>query len=506
MSRIYSINAEKSNTWQTVSGLKRAQMASMKIPNFNHARVLVAGDVMLDRYWHGTTSRISPEAPVPVVHVNFTEDRPGGAANVAVNIAALGGQATLIGLTGMDEAAVSLEQQLKAEGVRCQLERLSGCATIRKLRALSRHQQMIRLDFEDAFPIAAANRLLDRFEHCLPNSDVVLLSDYAKGTLGAIRDMIALSRRSGKRVVVDPKGRDFSQYRGVSLITPNLSEFEAIVGKCCDRSVLIERGVRLHQELALEALLITCGEEGMVLIQRNQMLHLPADAREVYDVTGAGDTVVAVLATAIAAGSSLEDAVRLANLAAGIVVGKMGTASVKLAELQGALHPSEVTERRVLSEEELVVAVAAARARGETIVMTNGCFDLLHAGHVAYLEKARTLGDRLIVAVNDDASVQRLKGMGRPVIPLDQRMAVLAGLRCVDWVAPFSEDTPERLIAQVMPDALVKGGDYHSEQVAGGGLVKANGGRVVVLGYKPDCSTSRILEQIWRQRAGAAQA
>lgn len=470
------------------------------LPNFASARVVVIGDVMLDRYWHGTTARISPEAPVPVVRVEQREDRPGGAANVALNIAALGAQVILLGLTGADEAADILRRQLAAARVDCALECVPAFATITKLRVLSRHQQLIRLDFEDGFPDHVPHALLERFKTTLPHVEVVVLSDYGKGTLRAAHEIIELARAMGKTVLVDPKGTDFSIYRGASLLSPNFAEFEAVVGACHDDGEITAKGASLLDAIDLEALLITRSERGMSLLRRDTAaLHLPAHAREVYDVTGAGDTVIAVVAAALAAGESLAHATALANLAAGIVVGKLGATCVNTGELRAGMQEHGPARRGVLNEDELLSTVTAARARGEKLVMTNGCFDILHAGHVRYLEQAKSLGDRLIVAVNDDAVVARLKGNGtlpRPINTLARRMAVLAALECVDWVVPFAEDTPERLICRILPHTLVKGGDYRAEQVAGHQCVQAHGGEVRILVYEDGVSTTRIIDAI----------
>lgn len=453
---------------------------------------------MLDRYWHGATSRISPEAPVPVVHVKAAEERLGGAGNVALNIATLGATVGLMGIAGKDEAGDVLVQRLVEAGVECLLDRLAGCSTITKLRVLSRHQQLIRLDFEDGFDNVEPNWLLDRYQENLDSADVLVLSDYGKGALRASRKLIETARNIGKTVLVDPKSRDFSIYHGASLITPNLSEFEAVVGPCENESDIERKGRALMQAHDFGALLVTRGEQGMSLLRAHgQALHLPALAREVYDVTGAGDTVISVLAAALGAGQNLPSATALANLAAGIVVGKLGTATVTVSELRRALHEQQdVGEGKIVSKEQLLLAVEDARAQGESIVMTNGCFDILHAGHVQYLTQARKLGDRLIVAVNDDQSVGRLKGEGRPVNSLDLRMAVLAGLQSVDWLVPFSDDTPERLICSVLPEVLVKGGDYQPHQVAGHDCVENNGGRVVILDFKDGCSTTRLIDSI----------
>ena len=468
-----------------------------ELPDFSKTRLLVVGDVMLDRYWHGATSRISPEAPVPVVRVDAEEARPGGAGNVALNVAALGAEATLLGLTGDDDMARLLEQQLGKRGVRCRFDRLERFATITKLRVVSRHQQLIRLDFEDGFPGYDAGDLLADYARQVGQADVVVLSDYAKGTLREAPQFIAAARAAGRPVLVDPKGADFTRYRGATLLTPNLAELEAVVGRCPDEAAIVARGQGLMADCALEALLVTRGEHGMTLLARDRPpLHLPAQAREVYDITGAGDTVIAVLAAALAAGVPIESATALANTAAGIVVGKLGTACVTPAELHAVLGGGGPAPRGVLDEERLAGAIAAARARGETVVLTNGCFDILHAGHVAYLEEASRLGDRLVVAVNVDDTVRRLKGEGRPVNPLDSRLRVLAALACVDWVVPFSEDTPERLICRLRPDVLVKGGDHDPATIAGGDCVRAAGGQVRSLGYVEGVSTTRLIETL----------
>jgi D-beta-D-heptose 7-phosphate kinase/D-beta-D-heptose 1-phosphate adenosyltransferase len=468
-----------------------------ELPDFSKTRLLVVGDLMLDRYWHGATSRISPEAPVPVVRVDAEEARAGGAGNVALNIAALGAEATLLGLTGDDDMARLLEQRLGERGVRCRFERLERFATITKLRVVSRHQQLIRLDFEDGFPGYDAGDLLADYERQVGHADVVVLSDYAKGTLREARQFIAAARAAGRPVLVDPKGTDFTRYRGATLLTPNLAELEAIVGCCPDEATIVARGHALMDDCAFDALLVTRGEHGMTLLQRGHPpLHLPAQAREVYDITGAGDTVIAVLAAALAAGVPIASATALANTAAGIVVGKLGTACVTPAELHAVLAGGGPAPRGVLDEERLASAIEAARARGETVVFTNGCFDILHAGHVAYLEEASRLGDRLVVAVNVDDTVRRLKGEGRPVNPLDSRLRVVAALACVDWVVPFSEDTPERLICRLLPDVLVKGGDHDPATIAGGACVRAAGGQVRSLGYVEGVSTTRLIETI----------
>lgn len=469
------------------------------LPDYKQAGVLVVGDVMLDRYWHGPANRISPEAPVPVVKVTMVEERPGGAANVAMNIASLGANSRLVGLTGIDDAAKALTENLNAVQVRCDFVAIPTHPTITKLRVLSRNQQLIRLDFEEGFDNVDAQPMLERIEQALPHIGALVLSDYAKGALTHVEKMIALANKAGVPVLIDPKGNNFERYRGATLLTPNMSEFEAIVGPCKNNQDVEEKGMKLLQSLDLTALLITRSEQGMSLIRRDEApLHLPTQAQEVFDVTGAGDTVIGVLAASIASGRPLHEACALANAAAGVVVGKLGTSTVSPIELENAIRGRADTGFGVMTESELKQAVANARQRGERVVMTNGCFDILHAGHVSYLANARKLGDRLIVAVNSDASTRRLKGETRPVNPLEQRMAVLGALGAVDWVVPFEEDTPQRLIAEVLPDILVKGGDYQPEDIAGSAEVWAAGGEVKALNFEDGISTTNIIKNIMK--------
>ncbi|MEZ5446867.1 MAG: bifunctional D-glycero-beta-D-manno-heptose-7-phosphate kinase/D-glycero-beta-D-manno-heptose 1-phosphate adenylyltransferase HldE [Gammaproteobacteria bacterium] len=467
------------------------------------ARVLVAGDVILDRYWHGSTQRISPEAPVPVVHVTANDERPGGAANVALNIRSLGATVAVVGAVGQDKDGETLRASLADRGIVCHLLAQPGLQTIVKLRVLSQHQQLIRLDFEDALPRLDLGAVSRAYAAALAEADVVVLSDYAKGVLQDARGLIRLAIEAGKRVVVDPKSADFSRYAGATVITPNMKEFEAVVGQCDGETAIEQRGRELCRRHDLGAVLVTRGEHGVLLVPRDgAAVAMPARARDVFDVTGAGDTVCGVLAAAMSAGFDLVHATRLANTAAGIVVGKLGAASVTPEELEHAADESlPMAGFGVVGEAQLLRGVAAARSRGERIVMTNGCFDILHAGHVRYLGEARRQGDRLIVAVNDDASVRRLKGPSRPVNALDHRMEVLAALSAVDWVVPFAEDTPARLICEVRPDVLVKGGDYRPEQIAGGDCVRAYGGEVVIVDFIPGHSTSGIIEAARAARA-----
>ena len=472
-------------------------------PQFHTAKVLVIGDLMLDSFYYGKTSRISPEAPVPVVNIERIDELPGGAANVAMNIASLGAKSQVCGITGLDDAAKVLQQKLNSVGVECAFNYSETTNTIIKRRVMSNHQQLLRMDFESAFGSDEWLALKDIVEPLLANTSVMILSDYNKGTLADPQYWITLAKQHAIPVLVDPKGRDFDKYRGADLITPNMTEFEAVVGSVGSEADLFEKAQHLMTQLDISALLVTRSEHGMSLIRKDQPeFHLPAIAKEVSDVTGAGDTVISTLASTLAAGGDLEQAVTLANVAASIVVSKLGTATVSGPELQVEYQRHQGTNNTdhsiagAVTVEQLKLAVEQAKQRGEKVVFTNGCFDILHAGHVAYLEQARAQGDRLIVAINSDKSVAKLKGAGRPINSLDRRLTVLAGLSSVDWVTCFNGDTPEDLLREIQPDILVKGGDYDKKGVVGWEIVEGYGGEVKVMGMTPNCSTTAIVEKI----------
>lgn len=460
---------------------------------FDKATVLVVGDVMLDVYYHGDTQRISPEAPVPVVKTSWVDKCAGGAANVAINLSTLGVTTHLIGMTGNGHNSRFLEEILDECGVRHHLLKSRDNKTIVKSRVMSGGRQLLRYDSEESFAPVPKDGLNAAYEELIQQVDAVILSDYAKGCLSDITTLIAVARRRNKAVFIDPKGKAYERYRNATVLTPNYREFITVVGPCDNKNVLHDKAGDLRNALGLQALFVTLGKDGVLIAEAGQATqHLVADAQEVYDVTGAGDTMIAVLTAAHACGMALPLAARYANKAAGLVVGKSGTATVNPDELfaHTARHTT-ICERARLLE-----LVKEARRRNERIVMTNGCFDIPHAGHIGYLEQAAQYGDHLIVAVNDDASVMRLKGAGRPVNTLDDRMTLLAALKSVDWIVPFSEDTPETLIKAVSPDVLVKGGDYKPSDIAGAGHVRANGGEVVVLDYLDGYSTSDLIKRI----------
>jgi D-beta-D-heptose 7-phosphate kinase / D-beta-D-heptose 1-phosphate adenosyltransferase len=468
----------------------------MKLPRFDTANVLVIGDVMLDRYCHGRTRRVSAEAPIPVVDVQEVEERPGAAANVALNVVSLGSRATLIGMIGDDESGSTLTGKLAGAGIECLLQMQPDYPTTTKLRIVSRSQQLARADFE-RYQAMPSNVLQDVIAAPLETCDNVLLSDYDKGVLADPQAVIAPARALNKPVIVDPKFKDFREYRGAAVVKPNRLELQNAVGSWSTEAEMVAKCQRLITDLGIDAMLVTRSTEGMTLIrQTGKELHFPARTREVYDVTGAGDTVVATVCAALGSGETLADAVGLANIAAGLVVSHFGITSVSGPELRQEVASEMDYETGRMSQEQLQIVVEEARAHGEKIVLTNGCFDILHAGHVDYLAEARSVGDRLIVAVNGDESVRRLKGDGRPINSVDHRMTLLAGLSAVDWVVSFDDDTPAKLIADLKPDVLVKGGDYEIDQVVGADIVKSYNGEVRVLTLVEDCSTSALVQKI----------
>lgn len=464
-----------------------------------NARLLIVGDVMLDRYWQGPTLRTSLEAPVPIVNIHGIDDRPGGAANVAFNIATLSGQSRLLGVTGNDEAADTLERLLQQRGVACRLHRMPHWQTIIKLRVLSQQQQLIRLDFEKPYQQGMSDNFLADYERALADVDAVIISDYGKGTVTDVQALIRLARYANKPIYIDPNGNDYQRYQGATLLTLNMRELQAVVGGPLDSTNLTVKGQQLINRLGLEALLVTRGKDGMALIRpAGEMVAIPSCSQDVYDVTGASDTVIAAMSLALASGYSWIEAMNIANVAAGIVVAKSGTATVSLSELAAATERTgDVASISTLTRTELKRQIQQAQARGEKIIFTNGCFDLLHAGHVAFLQAARLLGDRLIVAINDDDSVRRLKGPLRPIYDEQIRLQLLGALDAVDWVIAFNEDTPEPLLHELQPDMLVKGGDYGIDQVVGAHIVRDYGGEVRVIDHDfAECSTSKIIEKI----------
>jgi D-beta-D-heptose 7-phosphate kinase/D-beta-D-heptose 1-phosphate adenosyltransferase len=464
--------------------------------------VLVIGDVMLDRYIWGDVERISPEAPVPIVRAGHRSDQAGGAANVAANIAGLGAQSTLIGFIGADDEGHCLQQCLSKAGVTGQLVTVSSHPTTSKLRILGGNQQILRLDVEKtgAFADDAYQQLLEDVARVLPEANAVILSDYAKGVLSEkiCQSIIALARHNGVPVLVDPKHRSFERYRGATTICPNLSELIMATGMPGESiEKMLEAGQTLVSELNLDYLTVTLSEKGIAILRKDDKKTFPAVARQVYDVSGAGDTVIATLALSLASGLEIETAVQLANVTAGIVVSKVGTVPVTRDELLTSLMPEiELqAEEKVVALDRLKTRISAWRSKGEKVVFTNGCFDLLHIGHISLLQSARREGDRLIVAINSDQSVSGLKGPTRPIVRERERAYVLAALSVVDAVVIFGEETPLELIEALRPDVIVKGGDYNEDTVVGAREVRSWGGRVKIVPTVEGFSTTRLIER-----------
>ena len=463
-------------------------------------RLLVVGDVMLDKYIWGEVGRISPEAPVPVVRTTHQSHQPGGAANVAMNLSKLGAHAEVIGFTGGDEDERLLAEGLRANGISPEFVVSEGFPTVTKQRILGGRQQMLRLDSErlGARPQGDYDRLVKSVLAHLPGCDAVVLSDYAKGVLTAEVCQAVIQAARGLRipVLVDPKSADFTRYRGATTICPNLGELAAAVHlEARELKPLLDAAEALVPELGIEFLIATLGEKGIALVRPGKSSLVPAVARQVFDVSGAGDTVIAVLALCLASGLRAEAAVGVANIAAGIVVGKAGTVPVEKHELLAALAPEIALhgEDKVVTRQELVRRVALWKANGERVAFTNGCFDLLHVGHITVLEQARGFGDRLIVAINSDASVSGLKGPGRPVVGERERARVLAALAAVDAVVVFGEPTPLEVIVATRPDVIVKGGDYGVDTVVGGNEVLSWGGQVKIVPLVEGFSTTRLI-------------
>jgi D-beta-D-heptose 7-phosphate kinase/D-beta-D-heptose 1-phosphate adenosyltransferase len=483
-----------------VTGTTNNEDLAAQLGGLAGVRVLVVGDVMLDRFVAGRVERISPEGPVPVLRVEHEQAVLGGAGNVLRNLNALGAEAMLLAVTGDDPAGREVERLVAAEdGEGSRLLVVPARATTIKERYIAGGQQLLRADREtgDRIPEATARALAEAARAALPGAAALVLSDYGKGTLP--RDMLATligaARAAGRPVIVDPKGDDFSRYRGASLVTPNRRELERASGRGAGDDQAVEDACRaLIERCGLEGVLATRSEAGMTLVERDDAVrHLRAAAREVFDVTGAGDSVVAVLGAALAAGIASPDAARLANIAAGLVVGRLGTAVARPDELRRALLASDT---RAVPLEALLDLVTAWRRAGLEVGFTNGCFDLLHPGHLSLLRQAKAACDRLIVGLNSDASARRLKGGGRPVQDEAARAAVLAALADVDQVVIFAEDTPLGLIEALRPDVLIKGAEYTLAQVVGAEFVQGYGGRVLLAEILPGHSTTGTIERL----------
>jgi D-beta-D-heptose 7-phosphate kinase/D-beta-D-heptose 1-phosphate adenosyltransferase len=464
--------------------------------------VLVVGDVMLDRYVYGQVERTSPEAPVPILAIDRELAIPGGAGNVVRNLTALGAAVAFISVVGDDQAGSDLTALIGGQpNIEPWLLVQGGRITTLKTRYLSAGQQLLRADREETSPVQPrlAERLLRIARDAMAATSITVLSDYQKGLMtGELPTLlIAAAREAGRPIIVDPKGPDYARYAGADVVMPNRTDLAEATGMRVDtESAIVAAATALRQRHGFGAVLVTRGNDGMTLLDNSGALHFPAEAAEVFDIAGAGDTVAATLAAGLAARLDLPVAVRLANIAAGIVVGKVGTAVAREADLVAALSPLGGTLRKIASREAAIEHVQRWHHKGWRVGFTNGCFDLLHPGHLRLLEEAREACDRLVVGLNSDAGVRRLKGAGRPVQPEAARAAMLASLASVDLVTVFDEDTPEAVITALHPDLLVKGANYALDQVIGGDLVRGWGGRVVLVDLVTGHSTTATVERI----------
>jgi D-beta-D-heptose 7-phosphate kinase / D-beta-D-heptose 1-phosphate adenosyltransferase len=486
------------------------------LDQFERKRVLVVGDVMLDRFVYGHVSRISPEAPAPVIGTSGPVDVVGGSGNVVRNVVSLGAACEIVAVVGRDDAARTIRRHLEDIGVSAGgLVDVEGRVTTLKTRYIAylHNTHLLRADTEETTPVGAAveDAIIAAACDLIGGADAVILSDYAKGVLTprVIAAVVAAARRAGKPAVVDPKGHDYSRYRGATAVTPNAAELAQALGRPAanDEDAVRAGALALAAQVDSDIVLVTRGERGMLVVSRDgEAASFGATARHVIDVSGAGDTAVAAFTLALVSDAGLRNAAHLANVAAGIAVGKKGTSQVTADELRDLLlsRPHFELREKVKDLTAIDAAVAAWRRDGLTVGFTNGCFDLLHPGHVQLLCEARTHCDRLIVGLNSDSSVKRLKGATRPVQPEDARSIVLAGLAFVDAVVLFAEDTPIELIGRIRPDILVKGADYRIEEVVGHDIVASYGGKVVLVNLIPDSSTTRIIDRLKADAAHAA--
>ena len=469
--------------------------------NFSDSNILVVGDLMLDKYIYGDVFRISPEAPVPVVKALKEEYRVGGAGNVAINIASIGANVSLMGIVGNDKEGKNLISILKSKKIKCILETAKINKTHTKLRIISKNQQLLRIDSEEDFCSSSQDSIFSNFKKHIDEFDAVIFSDYGKGTLLNIKKLIKIAKQKNKLIFIDPKGSDYSKYNGATYITPNTNEFEQVVGECSEEIDTYKSAKRLKKHFNIDNILLTRGEKGMTLFTKdNQMIHQDTKAKSVYDVTGAGDTVIAVFAASISSGYSVKESMKLSNIAAGIVVGKIGTASATMEEVNSYIKNN--FNNKIVNKSELKKIVSTNKQKGLKTVMTNGCFDIFHSGHANYLNEAKSFGNQLVVAINSDTSVAKLKGSTRPINPLAERMEVLSHIESIDWLISFEEETPENLYLEVLPDILVKAGDYKIDEIAGANHVISNGGEVKIANFIEGNSTSAIINKILKHGEG----
>jgi D-beta-D-heptose 7-phosphate kinase/D-beta-D-heptose 1-phosphate adenosyltransferase len=461
-------------------------------------QILILGDLILDVYYKGNAGRISPEAPVPIVTVEDVAMKLGGAANVANNVSKLNSSPVVIGLLGEDDNGLHLKHLLDANHIENYLLKTDD-STITKIRVVAGIQQLVRVDFEKKLFVSSflEKQVTDTIKQNIEGKDIIILSDYGKGfaTTPICRLLIESCRKKKKILIVDPKGTDWEKYRGATIVTPNLKELSVIAGKeiVNEDTVIEEIGRHMINKYDLDYLLVTRSEKGMTFLDQNKAYHIRTEAAEVYDVSGAGDTVVAVLAVALASSMPFKEAVSIANKAAGIVVGKVGTVPITYGELQSSIGRLN-SLHKIYTEDNCDDIIEYLRTMRKTIVFTNGCFDLLHKGHVLYLQEAKTKGDILVVGLNSDASVRALKGNSRPIKNEEERSVILSSLKVVDFVITFNSSTPYNLIRKIKPDVLVKGGDYRIKEVVGREFAK----ETVIIPYAEGYSTTSTINQIMK--------
>ena len=458
-------------------------------------KILVIGDLMLDEYWFGNSNRISPEAPAPVVNITKKEYRIGGAGNVALNLLEIGVNVTLVSSIGKDLDGKIIKDLLKKKSLVSHLS-INKCKTIKKQRIFSQDHQMMRLDIEsnkEDYEIKMSNDLKDKIN----KSKLIILSDYGKGTLLDIKNIIKYAKSKGKLIIIDPKGLDFLKYTGATILTPNFKEFSAIVGTVINETDLKIKSKQLIKKLKLDGLLVTRGKDGMTFITKNNILHKQSPAQDVFDVTGAGDTVIAAFSAYLSDGKSFTESIEMANIAASIVIKKVGTATASRKEIEDILNLKDrnLNKKYYKDPAELLNQIKYIKSKNLKIVMTNGCFDILHPGHIHLLENAKKFGDFIIVAINTDKSVKKIKGGNRPFNSLTSRIKMLTSLSCVDLVVSFNEVNPKNIIKMISPNILVKGGDYKIKDIIGADYVKSYNGEVKVVKLKDGYSTTKILNR-----------
>lgn len=464
---------------------------------FKKVKIIVVGDLILDKYWIGDVSRISPEAPVPILKIKNIDYRAGGAANVANNIASLDGQILLFGIIGDDEAGRQLFKLIDKKNIKKFINIKKNIKTIVKLRLQSNNHQLLRADFESDGASYNSIHINKQFLSSIKKNDLVILSDYGKGTLSNVSEIIKFTNSFKKISIVDPKGNCFSKYKGATIITPNLIEFEAVVGKCKNNIDIETKGKKLAETLNFNYVIVTKGREGLTVIpQQGKSVSFSANTKEVFDVTGAGDTVIGTLGFFLALELDIFQSVKLANTAAGLVVGKSGTAVVSILELERYFFKDTSENNVNYDKKKIETKIKYYKDLKKRIVFTNGCFDIIHPGHLHLLNKAKKLGDVLIVGINDDNSIKKIKGSSRPINKLQDRVNMLYNLKSVDLVIPFKESTPLNLIKAISPDVLVKGGDYKKEEISGKNIVEKKGGKVVVIPFLKGFSSTEIINSI----------